>query len=117
MGWVVGCGTAPDAVSDGGCCPAAASGAGGVDGAGTGVNGDAGCGRESVAAEFAALAAAVLAPPPSDANLTGRCVFCPTTYPMANATANSSTTIKKPLSNCLLPTTSSNSPVSLFLMS
>ena len=43
-------------------------------------------------------------------------IFCPTTYPMANATANSSTTIKKPLSSCLLPTTSSNSPVSLFLM-
>jgi hypothetical protein len=69
------------------------------------------------AANPAAVFAAVLAGPPSDASLAGRWVFCPTTYPMANATANSSTTIKKPLSSCLLPTTSSNSPVSLFLMS
>src|SRR5665811_1278609 len=75
-----------------------------------GVTGDAGCGRESAAL------LAVLAGPPSDASLAGRWVFCPTTYPMANATANSSTTIKKPLSSCLLPTTSSNSPVSLFFM-
>ncbi len=49
-------------------------------------------------------------------SLLDRGEFCPTTYPMANATANSSTTIKKPLSNCRLPTTSSNSPVSLFRM-
>src|ERR1019366_10567702 len=113
----VGCGAAGDAESDGGWRPAAASGAGGVDDTGTGVTGDAGCGRESAAAAFAALPAKVLAPPPSDASLAGRWVFCPTTYPMANATANNSTTIKKPLSSCLLPTTSSNSPVSLFLMS
>ena len=35
---------------------------------------------------------------------------------MENATANSRTTMKKPLSSCRLPTNSSNSPVSLFLM-
>src|ERR1035437_10932913 len=81
VGWVVGCGAA----SGGCCCPGAASGAGSVDDTGTGVTGDAGCGRES-----AAVFAALLAGPPSDASLAGRWVFCPTTYPMANATANSS---------------------------
>ena len=90
--------------------PAAASGAGGADDTGTGA-GDAGCGRES-AAVFAALLAGPLPTPAwPDAG-----EFCPTTYPIAKATANSSTTMKKPLSSCLLPTTSSNSPVSLFLM-
>ena len=52
----------------------------------------------------------------SAVTLPERGEFCPTTYPIANATANSSTTMKNPLSNCLLPTTSSNSPVSLFRM-
>jgi ABC-type dipeptide/oligopeptide/nickel transport system ATPase component len=81
-----------------------------VGGAGAGVTGEEGCGRTSTAA-----LATKLDDPPS-ASLAGRWVFCPTTYPMANATANNSTTIKNPLSSCLFPTTSSNSPVSLFLM-
>src|SRR5450755_1954351 len=106
-GCVVGAGGC--AVSADGCCAAETSGVEGADDTGTG---DAGCGRDSTA-----LFAAVPAATPSDASLAGRWVFCPTTYPIANATANSSTTIKKPLSSCLLPTTSSNSPVSLFLMS
>src|SRR4051812_6234146 len=70
-----------------------------------------GCGRAS----WATLVVVVAGVPPS-AMRAGRCVFCPTTYPMAKATAKSRTTMKKPLSSCLLPTTSSNSPVSLFLM-
>src|SRR5262249_10429662 len=46
-----------------------------------------------------------------------RGTFWPTTYPIANATPQSSTTIKNPTSRCRSPTTSSNSPVSLFFMS
>ena len=86
------------------------SGAGGVDDTGTAHR------RCRLRARIRRGVCRTLAGAPSDASLAGRCVFCPTTYPMANATANSSTTIKKPLSSCLLPTTSSNSPVSLFLM-
>src|SRR5204862_4725934 len=36
----------------------------------------------------------------------------PTIYPMLKKIANSTTTMKNPLSNCLLPSTSSNSPSS-----
>ena len=67
--------------------------------------GEAGSGRASDAAP-------AVEPVLSEAALDERGTFCPTTYPIAKATANSSTTMKKPLSNCRLPTTSSNSPVS-----
>jgi len=56
--------------------------------------------------------------PPEDASaiLPDRGEFCPTMYPMAKATASSKTAIKNPLSNWRLPTTNSNSPVSLFFI-
>jgi hypothetical protein len=76
-------------------------------GAGTG---EAGMGRESEAEVTGD------ADPASDASFAERGEFCPTTYPIAKATANNRTTMKNPLNSCRLPTTSSNSPVSLFLM-
>jgi len=75
-----------------------------------GVTGESGCGRISV------LGAGTLVGGVSDAIRTERGEFCPTTYPIANATAKSRTTMKNPLSNWRFPTTSSNSPVSLFLI-
>jgi len=101
VGCVEGCGD-PSAA---GCAPWSAGCTRG--GAGTG---EAGMGRESEAEVIADADAA------SDASFTERGEFCPTTYPIAKATANNRTTMKKPLNSCRLPTTSSNSPVSLFLM-
>src|SRR5437870_13581140 len=84
---VVGCG----GVSGGGCCPAAESAAGtdGVAGAGEG-----GCGRVIAAEDAEPLVEGA-----SPAILAERGEFCPSTYPIANATANSRTTMKKPLSS------------------